>query len=53
MYYPISPIRSTMARVVNELNVQRTVRELFGRKFVYVHSFNKRTNLNKKFRSTS
>ncbi|KAJ0941901.1 putative gamma-tubulin complex component protein [Helianthus annuus] len=40
-------------RAVNEPNVQRTVREPFGGKFVYVRSFNKRTNMNKKFRSIS
>uniref|UniRef100_A0A251RS06 Uncharacterized protein n=1 Tax=Helianthus annuus TaxID=4232 RepID=A0A251RS06_HELAN len=41
----------TKTRAVNEPNVQRTVREPFGGKFVYVRSFNKRTNMNKKFRS--
>ncbi|KAJ0577864.1 hypothetical protein HanIR_Chr05g0240841 [Helianthus annuus] len=45
--------REVTARAVNEPNVQRTVREPFGGKFVYVRSFNKRTNMNKKFRSIS
>ncbi|KAJ0511521.1 hypothetical protein HanIR_Chr11g0553031 [Helianthus annuus] len=40
-------------RPVNESNVQRTVREPFGGKFVYVRSFNKRANMNKKFRTIS
>ncbi|KAJ0492740.1 hypothetical protein HanIR_Chr12g0578231 [Helianthus annuus] len=36
-------------RAVNEPNVRRTVRELFGGKFVCVRSFIKQTNTNKKF----
>ncbi|KAJ0835090.1 hypothetical protein HanRHA438_Chr16g0751141 [Helianthus annuus] len=50
-YYSLNHIRR--GRTVNEPNVQRTVREPFGGKFVYVRSFNKRTNMNKKFCSIS
>ena len=48
-----SPALDVANKTVNELNVQRTVREPFGGKFVYVRSFNKRTNMNKKFPSIS
>ncbi|KAJ0843400.1 hypothetical protein HanRHA438_Chr15g0690941 [Helianthus annuus] len=44
-------LKRIVSRAVNELNVQRTVREPFGGKFVYVRSISLTKNTNKKFRS--
>ncbi|MFS7933760.1 hypothetical protein Hanom_Chr04g00383621 [Helianthus anomalus] len=41
----------TLELSVNKPNVWRTVREPFNRMFVYVRSLNKRTSMNKEFRS--